>query len=85
MHREKKQIQFSEFSVLSVAEIQIPIRSSYPFYELQNVNILRQIRVSKMSPQMLILLRFTKIEHCFFAEKRIFIENSQQISDSMKI
>jgi len=43
--------------------------TSYPIYELQNVNILRQIRVSKMSPQILILLRSTTNEHQFFTEK----------------
>ncbi len=40
-------------------------------HELQNVRILRQNHVSKMSPQMLILLRSFTNEHQLFAEKHI--------------
>jgi hypothetical protein len=37
-----------------------------------------KIRVTKMSPQILILPRSTTNEHQFFAEKQVFFENFQQ-------
>jgi hypothetical protein len=52
-------------------------------HELQKVRILRQNHFSKMSPQMLILLRSITNEHQFFAEKHNFSKNFSQFSDSM--
>ncbi len=51
--------------------IQHSARKTITSHELQNVNILRQIRVTKMSPQMLSMLRSTANEHQYFDEKHI--------------
>lgn len=51
--------------------------------ELQNVRILRQIRVTILSPEMSTLMNYEVIERWILAEKYIFRENFLQISDSM--
>ncbi len=57
------------------------MRLSMSEYELKNVGILRQIRVSRMSPQMSNLMSDGSTKPQILAKKLIFFENFSQFSD----
>jgi len=46
--------------------------TSYPSYDSQNVGILRQIRVTILSPEMSTLMNYEVIERWILGEKYIF-------------
>ena len=60
-----------------------PIRRtrSHPSHELKNVHILRQIRVTKMTPQMSNFTNYAATKSQILAEKWMFFENFPFFSD----